>query len=77
MNEFPLDQRLRLLDALANAYSTPEAIEGVLYAIGLPRARRPAATAQPTAAWRAVFDELDAGVIPDGYTNLVEAFHER
>jgi TIR domain/Effector-associated domain 1 len=71
-------ERLDLLDAVANAYRGEAAATIVLNQIGFPRARRPSWQGlNPEQWWGMVFEEFDNGIIPAPYRRLLAAAARR
>ncbi|MEU7908510.1 effector-associated domain EAD1-containing protein [Actinoplanes sp. NPDC049118] len=65
--------RVQLLGALTKAFPTPERLRGILTDIGYPSSRIPGAGLSVENGWRTVLQELDAGLLPDGYRSLLRA----
>ena len=70
-------ERRRFLAALCDAFYTPSRIDGVLDDLGFPPGHRPPSGSTIEDTWRAVFHELDAGRIDDGYHALLVIALER
>lgn len=70
-------ERREFLSALCDAFYTKSRIDGVLDDLGFPPGRRPPKDGTIEDAWRAVFHELDAGRLEDGYRALLELVLER
>jgi len=65
-------ERRQFLAALADAFHTQSQINGILDDLGFSPGNRPQGDGTIQGAWRALFYELDAGRLDDGYRALLE-----
>jgi hypothetical protein len=65
-------ERRQFLAALCDAFHTQSQVDGILDDLGFPPGHRPHGDGTIQGAWRALFHELDAGRIDDGYRSLLE-----
>lgn len=70
-------ERRQLLDELSNVFYTRSRIDSVLDDLGFRPGRRPVTDGTIEDNWRAVFRELDAGRLQDGYRSLLELVLQR
>ncbi|HET9895635.1 MAG TPA: effector-associated domain EAD1-containing protein [Streptosporangiaceae bacterium] len=70
-------ERRQLLTALSDVFHTRVRIDSVLDDLGFAPGRRPLTEGTIEDVWRAVFRELDAGRLPDGYRSLIQRALER
>lgn len=65
-------ERKQFLNALSDVFRTRAQIDGMLDDLGFEPRQRPVVEGSSEEAWRAVFQQLDAGRLQDGYRTLLK-----